>query len=68
LNLVDMGLAPIRRLLRGGSAGTCFVCRRPITPSDERLRLRGETIVHRSCATYRLRSHRTAGSRLGFPG
>jgi hypothetical protein len=40
----------------------------PILPSEERLRLRGDTVVHRRCATYRIRNHGRSGSRLGFPG
>jgi hypothetical protein len=68
MNLVDVGLAPVRRLMGRASAGTCFVCHKPILPSEERLRLRGETVVHRRCATYRTRTRRPPGSRLGFPG
>ena len=37
------------------------------SPSEERVRLRGETVVHRRCATYRLRNRDSSGSRLGFP-
>jgi len=65
---MDVGLAPLRRLIRRTGSGTCFVCHKPILPSEERLRLRGETLVHRRCATYRLRSQRSSGWRLGFPG
>jgi hypothetical protein len=68
MNLLTAGLAPVRRLLHRGSAPTCFVCRGRIEPSDERLRLRGDTVVHRDCATYRVRTRRSAGSRVGFPG
>jgi hypothetical protein len=68
MNLLDVGIAPVRRLLRQGTAGTCFVCRGTILPSDERLRLRGDTLVHRRCATYRIRTRRSTGSRIGFPG
>jgi hypothetical protein len=66
MNLVQLGLAPVRRLMGSGAATTCFVCRRPILPSEERLRLRGDTMVHRRCATYRIRNHSSSGSRLGF--
>jgi hypothetical protein len=68
MNLIDVGLAPVRRLMRQRTLGTCFVCRGAILPSDARLRLRGETLVHRRCATYRSRNGRSAGSRIGFPG
>ena len=68
MNLLDVGLAPVRRLMRRRTVGTCFVCRGPILPSDERLRLRGETLVHRRCATYRLRTRRSDRTRPGFPG
>jgi hypothetical protein len=61
-------LAPIRRLMHRGSAPTCFVCRNRILASEERMRLRADTVVHRSCATYRVRTGRSGGSRLGFPG
>jgi hypothetical protein len=68
MNLTQAGLASVRRLLRRGSHPTCFVCKSRIRPSEERMRLRGETVVHRRCATYRMRTHRGAASRLGFPG
>jgi hypothetical protein len=68
MNLLDVGLAPVRRLMRRHTVGTCFVCRGPILPSDERLRLRADTLVHRRCATYRTRTRRPARSRVGFPG
>ena len=67
MNLLDASLAPVRRLMRRGPVSTCFVCRKPILPSDERMRLRGDTIVHRRCATYRIRNRTTEASRLGFP-
>ena len=68
MNLIDVGLSPVRRLIRRAGSEPCFVCHEPILPSDERIRLRGETLVHRRCATYRLRSRRSPDSRLGFPG
>ncbi len=68
MNLIRAGLAPVRHLLHRGSAPTCFVCRERIMPSEERLRMRGETVVHRRCATYRVRTRRSPDSRLGFPG
>lgn len=67
MTYVSAGLERVRRLLHGGSTQTCFVCRRPIVPSDERLKLRGDTVVHRRCATYRLRNRRSSDSRLGYP-
>jgi hypothetical protein len=68
MTLLDAGLARVRQLMHGGSAPTCFVCRAPIAPSEERLRLRRETVVHRRCATYRMRTRRAPQSGLGFPG
>jgi hypothetical protein len=67
MNLIDVGLSPVRRLIRRAGSGTCFVCHERILPSEERIRLRGETLVHRRCATYRVRSRRSPDSRLGFP-
>ena len=66
MNLLD--LAPIRRLMRPTSAGQCFICRKPIQRYEDRLRLRGDTLVHRHCATYRMRNRDRSDSRLGFPG
>jgi hypothetical protein len=68
MNPLRTGIAPVRRLLRPGPTPTCFVCKSRILPSEERLRIRGDTIVHRRCATYSMRTHRGHGSRLGFPG
>jgi hypothetical protein len=42
MNLLDAGLAPVRRLMSRGPLATCFVCQRPILPSEERMRLRGD--------------------------
>jgi hypothetical protein len=68
MNLLDAGIARVRELMHGGPAPTCFVCRAPIAPSEERLRLRRDTVVHRRCATYKTRTRRAPGSRLGYPG
>jgi hypothetical protein len=68
MNLVNATLAPVRRLLSRGPLTTCFVCQAPILPSEARMRLRGDTEVHRRCATYRVRNGGSSGSRLGFPG
>jgi hypothetical protein len=68
MSLLHAGFGPVRRLMERRTAPVCFVCRGRILPSEERLRLRGETVVHRRCATYRARTRRSAGSRLGFPG
>jgi hypothetical protein len=45
----------------------CFACGRGISPHDSRIRVRGGTVVHRSCATYQLRRRRTGLERLGYP-
>jgi hypothetical protein len=67
MNLLDAGLTPVRRLMGRGPISTCFVCHGPILPSEERMRLRGDTVVHRRCATYRIRNRAPSRSRLGFP-
>jgi hypothetical protein len=51
---------------RGGKP-VCFACGRTIAPGDERLRVRGGTLLHRACATYELRRRRTGTERLGYP-
>jgi hypothetical protein len=68
MNLLAVGLEPVLRLMRGRAVGTCFACGGVIRPSDERLRLRGDRLVHRRCATYRTRTRRSGSSRIGFPG
>jgi hypothetical protein len=68
LRLIDAGIAPVLRLMQRGQMPVCFICKDRILPSEERLRLRGDTFVHRRCATYRLRTRRSKPSRLGFPG
>ena len=45
----------------------CLVCAQSLAPRDERVRLRGGTLVHRSCATYDMRRRRTGSGRLGYP-
>ena len=67
VNPLNASLASVRRVMNRAVAPTCFVCRRRILDQDERLRLRHDTLVHRSCATYRMRNRRPA-SRLGYPG
>jgi hypothetical protein len=59
----------IRRAMaipRGGRP-TCLICGRSLAPRDERLRLRGGTVVHRTCATYEMRRRRVGSARLGYP-
>jgi hypothetical protein len=67
MNLVELGLAPIKRLIRSVPGESCFICRRAITSSEERLRLRDDVVVHRRCATYRMRNRSGFDSRVGFP-
>ncbi len=59
----------VRSALRGPTAGqpVCMACGRRVGPSDERLRVRGGSVVHRACATYQQRRRRTGGERLGYP-
>jgi hypothetical protein len=51
---------------RGGRQ-VCLVCGRAVAPKDERMRLRGNAVVHRHCATYSMRRRRTRSARLGYP-
>ncbi len=53
VSLIDM----VRETMsspRGGRP-VCFVCKRAVARGEEQLRLRGGTIVHKSCATYKQR-------------
>ena len=47
---------------RPALVNVCPVCNRPVTERDERSRLRGRTFVHRSCATYEVRSLSAVGA------
>jgi hypothetical protein len=51
---------------RGGRP-VCIVCGRAVAERDERLRLRGGTVVHRICATYEMRRRPVGADRLGYP-
>jgi hypothetical protein len=51
---------------RGGRP-VCLVCGRGVSKREDQMRLRGGAMVHRSCATYDMRRHRTGQSRLGYP-
>jgi hypothetical protein len=50
-----------------GRRPVCLVCGRGIGPGEELMRLRGETVVHRRCATYEMRRRPTGAERLGYP-
>jgi hypothetical protein len=50
-----------------GRRPVCLVCGRGIRPGEELMRLRGETLVHRRCATYEMRRRPTGAERLGYP-
>jgi hypothetical protein len=50
---------------RGHRHPECVVCHRPLKPGQQRIDLRGDLRVHRSCATYRMRNVRAG--RLGYP-
>ena len=50
-----------------GARQLCLVCGRAVGPADERMRLRGNIVVHRRCATYHMRRRRTGPGRLGYP-
>ena len=50
-----------------GRRSICLVCGRSITEGQELMRLRGESVVHRRCATYEMRRRREGTERLGYP-
>ena len=50
-----------------GRRPVCLVCGRGIGPGEELMRLRGETVVHRRCATYEMRRRPKGAERLGYP-
>jgi hypothetical protein len=50
-----------------GRRPVCLVCGRGIRPDEELMRLRGETVVHRRCATYQMRRRPKGTERLGYP-
>jgi hypothetical protein len=50
-----------------GRRPVCLVCGRGIGPGEELMRLRGETLVHRRCASYQMRRRREGAERLGYP-
>lgn len=50
-----------------GRRPVCLVCGRGIGPGEELMRLRGETLVHRRCATYEMRRRPKGAERLGYP-
>jgi hypothetical protein len=62
LDTVRQVLAP-----RSGGRPSCLVCGRAVAPRDERMRLRGDVVVHRACATYEMRRRRVGSGRLGYP-
>jgi hypothetical protein len=63
--LIDSILAAMAGRREAGPA--CLVCGRLVRPREDRLRLRGGTIVHRACATYEMRRRRVGSGRLGYP-
>jgi hypothetical protein len=42
-----------------GDRPLCFACGRAIVSRDDALRMRGGSVVHRSCATYAVRRDRS---------
>lgn len=50
-----------------GRRPVCLVCGRGIGSGEELIRLRGETLVHRRCASYEMRRRPTGADRLGYP-
>ena len=50
-----------------GRRPVCLVCGRGIGPGEKLMRLRGETLVHRRCASYQMRRRREGAERLGYP-
>jgi hypothetical protein len=59
----------IRAAMAGarGRRPACLVCGHFVRPQDERMLLRGGTIVHRFCATYEMGRRRVGTARLGYP-
>jgi hypothetical protein len=52
---------------RDDSSSRCLVCGKRIGQRDDALRLRGNTRVHKRCATYDVRRRRYGSERLGYP-
>ena len=50
-----------------GRRPVCWVCGHRIASGEPLMRLRGETVVHRRCATYAMRRRRQGRERLGYP-
>ena len=65
LNPIDR----VRALLRDPPSGAppCLVCGRHVEREETSVRLRGGGLVHRECATYRMRQVGSAAVRLGPP-
>jgi hypothetical protein len=62
-------LESIRTTMSGprGGGPVCIVCGRSVAARDDRMRLRGGTVVHRGCATYEMRRRPVGADRLGYP-
>jgi hypothetical protein len=45
----------------------CLVCHRPVRAQEARLRISGDALVHRGCATYRRQRVRSRARRLRDP-
>lgn len=58
---------PLRivRPRRPAQVSICPVCVRPVTESDDRSRLRGDTYAHRACSTYTVRTLSANGGYRG---
>ena len=57
----------LRAALRSNDPA-CLLCGKDVKQDEARVRLRGDSVVHSRCATYRMRNRRGSDSRLGYPG
>jgi hypothetical protein len=63
--LID-DLLRARRALRPSRGPACFVCHETVKADQPAMRVRG-SLVHRGCATYRMRNQADDPRRLGYP-
>jgi hypothetical protein len=63
--LID-DLIRFSRVMRPVRGPVCFVCREAVGEGQPSMRVRG-SVVHRGCATYRMRNQASEPGRLGYP-
>jgi hypothetical protein len=59
--LIDSVLGTMRLRKRTSGLGSCAVCGGTVHETEPVARLRGGDLVHRNCATYRVRARRGGG-------